>query len=159
MDTHGLGNQAHFHESYLPSPRHILEVTDRFATLVPRQVVTEYDVVTNADEELAADFTRDLLIACFSHPAYSGFLLWGFWEDCHWKPEAASWNRDWSIRGRGEILEEWLGRRWRTELKAVTDSAGRIAWRGFKGVYEVSRADGSPVLTPSLVGSGAVRLP
>jgi endo-1,4-beta-xylanase len=133
----GLGNQAHFDESFLPSPEELLQVTDRFASVVPRQVVTEFDVVTQADEELAADYTRDALIACFSHEAYSGFLLWGFWEGRHWKEEAASWNRDWSIRKRGEVLEEWLGRRWHTEATLTTDGNGVVRWRGFPGHYEV----------------------
>jgi endo-1,4-beta-xylanase len=133
----GLGNQAHFDESFLPSPEELLKVTDRFAALVPRQVVTEFDIVTQADEELAADYTRDALIACFSHEAYSGFLLWGFWEGRHWKEEAASWNRDWSIRKRGEVLEEWIGRRWHTSATLKTDRDGVIRWRGFPGEYEV----------------------
>ena len=106
----GLGNQAHFHESYLPSPGHLLAVTDRFAKIVPHQCITEYDIVTTEDEVLAADYTRDVLITIFSHPAYTSFLLWGFWEGSHWKPEAASWNKDWSIRPRGEVLEEWIGK-------------------------------------------------
>lgn len=133
----GLGNQAHFHESYLPSPEHLLAVTDRFAKLVPHQSITEYDIVTNEDEELAADYTRDVLIAVFSHPAYTSFLLWGFWEGSHWKPEAASWNRDWSLRARGAVLEEWIGKRWHTELTARTDADGRLAFRGFPGWYEI----------------------
>jgi endo-1,4-beta-xylanase len=133
----GLGNQAHFHESYLPSPEHLLAITDRFATLVPHQSITEYDIVTNEDEQLAADYTRDVLIAVFSHPAYTSFLLWGFWEGSHWKPEAASWNRDWSTRLRGDVLEEWIGQRWHTALTARTDAEGRIAFRGFPGWYEI----------------------
>jgi len=138
LTVDGLGNQAHFHESYLPSPEHLLAVTDRFATIVPRQSITEYDIVTTEDEELAADYTRDVLIAVFSHPAYSSFLLWGFWEGSHWKPEAASWAKDWSIRPRGEVLEEWIGKRWYTALTAKTDAEGRVSWRGFPGWYEVS---------------------
>lgn len=134
----GLGNQAHFHESHLPSPGHLLAVTDRFAKIVPRQAITEFDVVVSGDEELAADFTRDALIAAFSHPAYTGFLLWGFWEGAHWKPEAASWSRDWTIRPRGEVLEEWIGRRWRTEATLRTDAAGKVSWRGFPGWYEAA---------------------
>ncbi|MDZ4289254.1 MAG: endo-1,4-beta-xylanase, partial [Prosthecobacter sp.] len=133
----GLGNQAHFHESYLPSPEHLLAVTDRFAQIVPRQAITEYDIVTNDDEELAADYTRDVLIAVFSNPAYSSFLFWGFWEGSHWKPEAASWNKDWSIRQRGEVIEEWIGRRWRTEVTLKTDARGHVQWRGFPGWYDV----------------------
>lgn len=134
----GLGNQAHFDESFLPSPEELLAVTDRYAKIVPSQSITEFDVVTQADEDLAADYTRDMLIACFSHPAYSSILLWGFWEGSHWKPEAASWNKDWSIRPRGEVLEEWIGRRWRTDVTLKTDASGQVNWRGFPGDYLVT---------------------
>ena len=142
----GLGNQAHFHASGLPSPEEMLAVTDRFAEIVPVQQITEYDIDSAGDESLAADFTRDALIACFSHPAYNGFLLWGFWEGSHWKKQCASWNLDWSIRERGKVLEEWIGERWRTRVTATTDADGRITWRGFPGWYEVTRADGGTVL-------------
>lgn len=134
----GLGNQAHFHESYLPSPERIFAVTDRFAKLVPHQAITEFDLKTTADEELAADYTRDLLIACFSHPAYTSFLWWGFWEGSHWEPTAASWKKDWTMLKRGEVLEEWLGKRWRTEVTLTTDATGTATWRGFPGWYDVS---------------------
>ncbi len=141
----GVGNQAHIDESFLPSPKHVLAVTDRFATLVPRQVITEFDITTLQDEELAADYTRDLMIACFSHPAYTGFLLWGFWEGRHWKPEAASWSRDWTIRKRGEVLEEWIGRRWSTTVTLTTGKDGIVGWRGFPGWYEIRTGAGGPV--------------
>lgn len=131
----GLGNQAHVDDSYLPSPEHVLAVTDRFATLVPHQVITEFDIVTLNDDELAADYTRDLLIACFSHPAYTGFLWWGFWESSHWKPEAASYRKDWTTNSRGKVIEEWLGHQWRTDVTLTTDKSGKVSWRGFPGVY------------------------
>jgi endo-1,4-beta-xylanase len=132
----GLGNQAHFDESFLPSPMEVLAMTDRFAQVVPKQIITEYDVVTSADEELAADFTRDLLIATFSHPAYHGFLLWGFWEGSHWKPQAASWNRDWSIRLRGQVFLDLINREWHTRVELTTDNNGKVSWRGFPGWYQ-----------------------
>ena len=136
----GVGNQAHIHESFLPSPEHVLRVTDRFAQAAPQQVITEFDVVTTADEELATDYTRDLLIACFSHPTYSGFLWWGFWERSHWKPEAASWNRDWTPRGRAAVFEEWISGKWRTEVTVRTDAQGIARWRGFPGWYAAQAA-------------------
>jgi hypothetical protein len=108
---------------------------------VPRQEITGFDIVTQDDEELAADYTRDALIACFSHPAYTGFLLWGFWEGSHWKPEAASWNRDWSVRKRGEVLEEWLGHRWTTRLTLTTGKGGIARWRGFPGHYQLESGE------------------
>ena len=144
----GLGNQAHFHESYLPSPEHLLAVTDQFAKIVTHQAITEYDVVTTEDEQLAADYTRDVLIAVFSHPAYTSFLLWGFWEGSHWKPEAASWSKDWSIRPRGEVLEEWIGRKWHTEVTLKTDAKGKVSWRGFPGWYEVSAQGRTTLVKP-----------
>ncbi len=134
----GFGNQAHIHETYLPSPEHVLAVTDRFAEVIPHQAITEFDIRTIEDELLAADYTRDLMIACFSHPAYTSFLLWGFWEGSHWMPDTASWNRDWSVKARGEVLEEWLGQRWRTEVTLTTDANGTVKWRGFTGWYQVS---------------------
>lgn len=143
----GLGNQAHVHESYLPSPAHVLAVTDRFAQLVPHQAITEFDIQTVADEELAADYTRDLMIACFSHPAYTSFLLWGFWEGTHWMPAAASWKKDWTPLKRAEVLEEWLGKRWRTEVTLTTDAAGIVKWRGFPGWYQVSQPNDNQGVT------------
>jgi GH35 family endo-1,4-beta-xylanase len=136
----GVGNQAHVDESFLPAPEQVLAVTDRYASLVPLQVITEFDITTLQDEELAADYTRDILIACFSHPAYTGFVLWGFWEGRHWKPEAASWNLDWTIRKHGEVLEEWIGRRWNTTVTLTTGNKGEVRWRGFPGWYDISKA-------------------
>ena len=133
----GLGNQAHFNSSFLPSPEELLRVTDRFTAVAPKQVITEYDINTNGDEELAADYLRDSLIVCFSHPAYDGFLLWGFWEGRHWIPEAALWRKDWTIKETGKVWEEWVGKRWQTRKVLVSDARGKIAWRGFKGSYKI----------------------
>lgn len=133
----GLGNQAHFNSSFLPSPEELLRVTDRFTAVAPKQVITEYDINTNGDEGLAADYLRDSLIVCFSHPAYDGFLLWGFWEGRHWIPEAALWRKDWTIKEAGKVWEEWVGKRWQTRKVLVTDADGRISWRGFKGTYRI----------------------
>ena len=133
----GLGNQAHFSSSFLPSPEELLRVTERFTAVAPKQVITEYDITTQGDERLAADYLRDSLIACFSHPAYDGFLLWGFWESRHWIPEAALWRKDWTIKESGKVWEEWVGKRWQTHRILVTDADGKISWRGFKGTYQI----------------------
>jgi endo-1,4-beta-xylanase len=133
----GLGNQAHFHSSYMPSPEELLQVTDRFTAVVPKQIITEFDVATNGDDQLAADYLRDNLIMCFSHPTYDGFLLWGFWEGRHWIPEAALWKMDWTPKPAALTWNEWVGKRWHTSATLTTDSEGRVSWRGFKGSYRV----------------------
>lgn len=157
----GLGNQAHFHSSFLPSPEELLKVTDRFTAVVPKQVITEFDVVTNGDDQLAADYLRDSLIACFSHPAYDGFLLWGFWEDSHWLPEAALWRKDWSVKPNGAVWEDWIGNRWHTRETLKTDADGKVAWRGFKGTYRViaGSATSAPVTPGSADSPVEVKVP
>ncbi len=139
----GIGNQAHFHSSFLPSPEQMLENSDRFAALVPALELTEFDVTTNGDEKLAADFTRDVLISTFSHPAYTGVVMWGFWEAAHWKPEAALWRKDWSEKPAAKVWRELVGGKWRTDATLKTDAHGRANLRGFYGQYDFEiRANG-----------------
>jgi GH35 family endo-1,4-beta-xylanase len=133
----GLGNQAHLHFSFLPSPTQVLENSDRFAKLVPALQITEFDVETNGDDDLAADFTRDLLITTFSHPAYTGFILWGFWEQAHWKPETALWRKDWSEKPAAKVWRDLVCNQWRTRAQSKSNEKGSAAFRGFFGTYEI----------------------
>lgn len=139
IEVAGLGNQAHMHSSFLPSPMEMLRITDRFAMVVPKQVITEYDITAEGDDQLAADYLRDSMIACFSHPAYDGFLLWGFWEKSHWLPEAALWRKNWDPKAAALVWEDWVGTRWRTNIFVKSDATGKIAWRGFKGTYRMKQ--------------------
>ncbi len=80
----GIGLQSHF-DSNLTPPSRVLELIDQFAAFGKDLQVTEFDVSV-ADEQVQADYTRDFLTICFSHPAMKGFMIWGFWEGAHWKP-------------------------------------------------------------------------
>ena len=46
--------------------------------------VTELDVVAH-DENRRADFYEKALRALYGHPAVHGILLWGFWDQAHWR--------------------------------------------------------------------------
>lgn len=133
----GIGNQAHFHCSFLPSPVEMLENSDRFAKLVPALQITEFDVNTNGDETLAADFTRDILITTFSHPAYTGFVMWGFWEGAHWKPETALWRKDWSEKPAAKVWRDLVCGQWRTDERLMSDAKGLAKLNGFFGRYDI----------------------
>ena len=41
---------------------------------------------------------RDVMIASFSHPNFIAIVQWGFWEKMHWKPAAALWREDWTLK-------------------------------------------------------------
>lgn len=158
----GIAFQGHF-DYRLTSPLKLLELMDRFGRHAPLLQVTEYDIAI-ADEELAADYTRDLLIACFSHPQMNAFQMWGFWDADHWKSNAPMFRRDWSLKPAGEVWIEWVTRRWRTSADGTANEAGAFRVRGFHGDYEIqAEADGRrAAATASLTSEKAeilIRLP
>ncbi len=158
IKPNGIGNQAHFHSSFLPSPEEMLANSDRFAALVPALQITEFDVNTNGDEQLAADYTRDFLITTFSHPAYTGFVMWGFWEGAHWKPETALWRKDWSEKPAAKVWRDLVLGQWHTDERLHTDAKGVAKLRGFYGQYEVQVKGQTLPVDLSKAGQGPVKV-
>jgi GH35 family endo-1,4-beta-xylanase len=144
----GIGNQAHFDSSFLPSPQEMLAVSDRFAALVPALEITEFDVITGGDESLEADFMRDCLILCYSHPAYTGFLIWGFWEGAHWKPDAALWRKDWSEKPAAAAWRDLITNQWATRAQGASNAEGQFSAAGAHfGTYEITATAGDKTKT------------
>ena len=132
----GLGLQAHFGGS--PSaPAAVLAVLDRYAALGLPVRFTEFDVRTT-DEDLQADFTRDFLIAAYSHASVVGVQLWGFWERAHWIPEGAMYRADWSEKPNARAYKALVLDAWRTRLTGATDADGVWRGRGFQGNHAVT---------------------
>jgi hypothetical protein len=138
---HGIGLQCHFGWSVTP-PELALKELDRWGALGLEVQITEFDVETT-DEELQADYTRDLLTLAFSHPSVTAIMIWGFWEGRHWKPDAALWRRDWSIKPNGKVWTDLTMREWATSGEAVTDADGWISFRGFHGNYKLDTEENS----------------
>jgi len=131
----GIGMESHFQDT-LTAPTDLLAVYDRFAKLGLPIRITELDIDSN-DEQLQADYFRDFLIASFSHPQINGILLWGFWEGQHWRPDAALFRKDWSIKPNGQVWKDLVLRKWWTSADGATGADGRYSVRGFLGDYEV----------------------
>lgn len=144
----GIGLQSHFSGNLTP-PETVLAILDRFAAFGKELEVTEFDVTT-ADEQVQADFTRDFMTACFSHPSITGFLMWGFWEGRHWRPEAAMFRRDWSIKPNGTVWKDLIFTQWWTDIRGVTGADGVFRARGFLGDYDVEAGVGGQVKTVPL---------
>lgn len=136
----GIGLQCHFGWSVTP-PELALKELDRWGALGLEVQITEFDVETT-DEELQADYTRDLLTLAFSHPSVTAIMIWGFWEGRHWKPDAALWRRDWSIKPNGKVWSDLTTREWNTTGEALTDADGWISFRGFHGRYTLATGEG-----------------
>ncbi len=103
--------------------------------------ITEFDI-NMSDAALQADYTRDFLIACYSHPALTAFIKWGFWESKHWKPDAAMFRKDWSEKPNAAVWREWVVKRWTTNAQVQTQADGRATVRGHHGRYLVTVTHG-----------------
>ena len=133
----GLGIQAHF-GGRPNAPEHILATLDRYRSEFNLPIrITEFDV-WSYDEALQADFTRDFLILCYSHPSIVGVQFWGFWAGAHWRPAAALYREDWSERPAAKVYRDLVLHQWRTRVRAVTDSHGECHLRGYQGTYTVT---------------------
>lgn len=133
-----VGFMAHFGLTTLTPPEELLEVYDDFAKIAPRMQLSEFDVEVGDDDALQADYYRDVMIATFSHPNFEAIVQWGFWEKMHWKPNAALWREDWSLKPSGQIFVDLVAKRWWTNETAKTNADGNCQFRGFLGDYTVS---------------------
>lgn len=133
---HGIGMQGHFSSS-LTSPSQLLKVLDRFAAHKLPIKVTEFDVAID-DEELQAKYVRDFLTVMYSHPAVDAVVIWGFWEDRHWKQNAAWWRSDFTPKPVVREFERLFREQWWTREAGVTDRAGRYQTRGHLGDYTIT---------------------
>ncbi|MBN1481085.1 T9SS C-terminal target domain-containing protein [candidate division KSB1 bacterium] len=132
----GLGMQSHMGANFTP-PERLLKIFDKFSDLGLAISITEYDAV-GADEAIAADYMRDILIAAYSHPSVFNFIMWGFWDSTHWKEDSPLFRKDWSLKPSGQVFIDTIFEQWWTDEKGSTDSNGLFTGRGYVGDYDIS---------------------
>ncbi|MDB4438359.1 endo-1,4-beta-xylanase, partial [bacterium] len=145
-----VGFMAHFGLTSLTPPGELLEVYDDFAKIAPRLQLSEFDVDAGDDEELQSDYYRDVMLATFSHPNFNAIVQWGFWENAHWKPHAALWRKDWSLKPAGKVYDDLVKSQWWTNEAVHTSDQGLGKVRGFRGDYEVSVTRHGQTVTKSV---------
>jgi endo-1,4-beta-xylanase len=141
---HGLGLQGHISAQPNP-PVNVLAALDVYSEFKLPIRITEFDIDTD-DQQLQADYTRDFLILCYSHPSVVGVQHWGFWEKAHWRPKGALYRADWSEKPAGKVYRSLVLNDWRTKVQGKAGKAGRVGGRGFHGDYVVTvERDGKAV--------------
>ena len=135
----GVGMQAHF-GSELTSMADLQQIFARFAKLGIPTEITEFDVDTN-DQQLQADYLRDFMTLSFSEPSVSGFIMWGFAEGHHWRPDAALWRADWTIKPAGQAWLDLVKKKWWTHATLSSGPNGSAEVRGFLGDYTITATD------------------
>ncbi len=136
----GIGVQGHVGRQPR-NPAQVVTDLDMFTPVGLPVQITEFDI-NMTDEALQADYTRDFLIACYSHPVVTGFTIWGFWQSEHWKPDAAMFRKDWTAKPNAAVWREWVTGKWRTVIKEKTDADGFVKGRGHLGKYEITVTQG-----------------
>ena len=152
----GAGFQSHF-QGFLPSPVKVIEQLDRFGTLGLALQATEFDIDVT-DEATQADYLRDFMTALFSQPQVGGIVMWGFWAGQHWRPDAALFRQDWSMKPSAVAWSNLVFKEWWTTADGVADTDGVVRIRAFKGDHDVTVAlpGGSYRATASLVADKTV---
>lgn len=131
----GIGFQSHF-GSHLTPPEKIWNLLDRYAEFNLDMQVTEFDIDID-DQELQADYTRDFLTAIFAYPKMKGLMVWGFWENRHWRPSAAMYTSDWTAKPNAKVWKDLIYNQWWTK---ETITANKTT-RGFLGSYKYTIKD------------------
>lgn len=132
----GLGIQGHMGANFTP-PEKVVQILQDFSSFGLDLSITEYDA-SGADEDIAGDYMRDLLIAAFSVPQVHNFLMWGFWDGSHWHHDAPLFRQDWSIKPAGEAFINWVFHTWWTNEQGATSRDGLYTARAFYGQYDVA---------------------
>jgi endo-1,4-beta-xylanase len=130
----GIGMQSHI-GSDLTSPEIILSILDRFATLDKKISISEF-TMDIPDPDIRRNYTRDFMLAAFSHPAVSEFLFWGYFEPKHPKAGLIDENFEWTEMGKA--FDSLVNKEWKTSLNLTTDEKGTLYGNGFYGTYSYS---------------------
>jgi len=141
----GIGLQSHFPARVTPMDD-LMKRFDRFAAFGKLLEITEFDINTT-DEATQADYTRDFMTAAFSQPAVRAFVMWGFWEGSHWRPQGAMLRRDWSAKPNADVYNDLVFKQWWTNADGKTGAQGTYATRGFLGDYDIEVKAGAKAKT------------
>ncbi len=134
----GIGFQAHIGGF----PNSILSVLDTYDDFYNsfglKAKVTEFDLPSSMDQQLAADYLVDFMTATFSHESMDGFLFWNFWDGATWLNTGSNIFRlDWTMSQPGDAFVDLVFNQWWTDEVVVSDASGVAVPRVFKGLYEI----------------------
>jgi GH35 family endo-1,4-beta-xylanase len=130
---HGVGFEAHFRWG-CPDPNKIIEILDYYQNQVGLPVsITEFDHRID-DEQLQADWERDFLTLCFSHPNVRSFVRWGWWNGIS---NGGFLDKNFQPKPNGEVFDKLVFKDWWTEEQGQSSSDGQYKIRGFYGDYDI----------------------
>lgn len=139
----GIGIQCHIGSDLTP-PEKVIRLLNFYASLGKQISISEFTMDIQ-DLEIREQYTRDFMIAAFSHPNVSEFLFWGFVEDERKKVDI--YKNDWTVGAMGKAYFSLVDGTWKTNLVGETNELGVITGRGFYGDYEYTFVEEGKVIS------------
>ena len=139
----GIGIQGHMGSDLTP-PERVLEILAFYATLGKQISISEFTMDVQ-DDKVREQYTRDFMIAAFSHPNVSEFMFWGNTEDGRKKSDIFTVDNELGVMGKA--YDELVHKTWSTNLSGTTSKNGLVAGRGFYGTYEYSIVEDGKLVT------------
>lgn len=101
--------------------------------------VTELDIA-QWDAKSRAKHLSYFLRAAFSHESVEGIILWGYWDQRHWKGKEASLadGPALTLNAAGNKYRDLVFREWWTQIK---ENSSSVNTRAFKGDYVIKALD------------------
>ncbi len=142
IPVQGIGVQCHY-QARPVSPGLFKERIDKLATFGLPIKVTEFDIGTfdqglHVSEQKQAEEFEKFIRSAYSHPAISGILLWGFWDNRHWLKNGGIIASDGRAKPAAKTVYDLWHKTWTTRSTVVADSSGKANFRGFPGKYQVT---------------------
>jgi len=144
-DFDALGIQSHYDDTSM-TPLKLLDIYASLSKYGKEMKVTEFSCGTY-DENLQANYMRDILICAFAEEKMNGFLMWSFWDGKSYAATAPIYSLDWTLKPAGKVYEDLVYNKWWTRnAKATTNDDGNAVINGFYGDYDVTvEANGKTV--------------
>jgi endo-1,4-beta-xylanase len=95
-------------------------------------------VMPPEEERAKADALRQYYRICFSHPAVTGILMWGFWEAADWIPQSSLYKRDWTPTPAAAAYRDLVFKDWWTRWSGAADAQGNVTVRAFYGRHRIT---------------------
>ena len=143
----GIGIQSHIGSDLTP-PKRVLEILDYYATLGKKISISEFTMDIQ-EPEIREQYTRDFMIAAFSHPNVSEFVFWGSTQDHRKKVDIFTTNGE--IGSMGKAYFDLVRNQWNTNFSVETNKKGTLKGQGFYGTYEYSYVENNKVKTGTFV--------
>jgi len=138
----GIGIQSHIGSDLTP-PEKVLEILDYYSTLNKKISISEFTMDIQ-ESKIREQYTKDFMIAAFSHPNVSEFLFWGYVEDERKKVDI--YKKNFTLGAMGKAYFSLINDVWKTNFVGKTNNEGFILGNGFYGIYEYTFVDGQKVV-------------